>query len=61
MNINWIDYILGNLMVITQESKEETKQMTPFFHIIFELCLWYSFLYFKIVKIHFYGVAPLEK
>ena len=33
--------------------------MTPFFYLRFELCLWYSFLYLKIVKIHFREVPPL--
>ena len=30
--------------------------MTPFFHQLFELYLWYWFLYLKIAKIHFHGV-----
>ena len=48
--------ILGNLRTITQDGKKEIRQMTPFFHLRFYLCLWYSFLYLKIVKIHFHGV-----
>ena len=31
--------ILGNLRTITQEGKKEIRQMTPFFHLLFELCL----------------------
>ena len=50
--------ILGNLRTITRERKKKIRQMTPFFFIYFlsSNCLWYSFLYLKIAKIHFYGV-----
>ena len=29
--------IFGNLRIITQEEKKETRQMTHFFHLLFEL------------------------
>ena len=29
--------ILGNLRTITKEGKKETRQMTPFFHLPFEI------------------------
>ena len=50
--------ILGNLKTITLERKKEIRQMTPFFFMYFLSfnCLWYWFLYLKIVKIHFHGV-----
>ena len=48
--------ILGNLRTIIQGAKKEIRQMTPFFHLLFELSFWYSFLYLKIVKIYFHGV-----
>ena len=36
----------------------ETKQMTPFFHLLFPVCLSYSFLNLKMLKIDFH-VVPL--
>ena len=40
--------ISGNLRNTTQEGKKETRQITPFFHLFFELnCLCYWFLYSK--------------
>ena len=50
--------ILGNLRSITQEVKNENKTNETIFHSTFwalTVCD-YSFLYFKIVKIHFHGV-----
>ena len=50
---------LDNLRTWTQEESMETRQMTPFFIYFFcSNCLQYSFLYLKMVKIHFL-VAPL--
>ena len=50
--------ILDNLRTITWERKIESRQTTPFFHLPFvnSNCLWYSFLYLKIAKIHFHRV-----
>ena len=48
--------ILGNLRTMTQEEKKKLDKWRHFFHLLFELCLWYSFLYLKIVKVHFHGV-----
>ena len=49
-------HFLDNLRTITHEGNMETRQMTPFFHLIFPLCLSHSFLYLKIVKINFHVV-----
>ena len=46
----------GHLRTITKDGNKEIRQMTSFFHLLFELCLWYSIFYLKIVKIHFHGV-----
>ena len=49
--------ILDDLRAITQEETKKTRQITSFFfYILSPNCLWYSFLYLKIVKIHFHGV-----
>ena len=51
---------LGNLKSITQEGNMKTRQMTPFFfiYVLRSKCLYHSFLYLKIVKIHFDVVPP---
>ena len=50
---------LVNLKTITQEENMETRQMTPFFHLLFPVCLSYSFLNLKILIIHFHVVPSL--
>ena len=52
-------HYFGQFKDCNQEGKKEIKQMTPFFHVLFEFCLWYSFLYLKNVKIHFHGFLLL--
>ena len=37
----------------------ETRQMTPFFHLLFPICLSYSFLNLKILIIHFHVLPSL--
>ena len=39
--------------------KRKLYKWPHFVHLLFELCLGYSFLYSKIVKIHFHGVSFL--
>ena len=50
---------LDNSQTINQEENMETRQMTPFLHLLFLLCLEHSFLYLKLVKIHFHVVPSL--
>ena len=48
------------VMTITQEGKKQTREMTHFFiYFLNSNCLRYSFLYLKIIKIHFHGVPLL--
>ena len=58
-NVQKMNYF-ENLRTIIKGRNKEIRQMTPFFHLPFELCLWYSFLYLKIAKIHFHGVFLLQ-
>ena len=52
--------ILSNLRTVAQEEKKETRQMTSIsIYFLSPNSLWYSFLYLKIVKIHFHEVPPL--
>ena len=39
----------------------ETRQMAPSFHLLSLLCLWHSFLFLKIVKIHFHVFSPFTQ
>ena len=49
--------ILGNLRTITQERKRNyTNDPIFFIYFLSSNCLWYSFLFLKIAKIHFHGV-----
>ena len=55
-------HFLDNLRTITQEASTETRQMTPFFLSTISalaVCNCLSFLYLKMVKIHFPLVPPL--
>ena len=36
--------------------KRKLDKWCHLFHLLFELCLWYSFLYLIIAKIHFHGI-----
>ena len=50
--------LLGNLRTITQGEKGDlTNDPIVFIYFLSSNCLWYSFLYFKIAKIHFHGVV----
>ena len=40
--------------------KNKLDKWPHFFHLIFELCLWYSFSNLKNIKICFHGVPPLQ-
>ena len=51
---------LDKLQTITQEGNMETRQVIPFFSSTFSaLTVCNTFLYLKIVKIHFHVVPPL--
>ena len=39
-----------------KKEKRKLDKWPHFFHLLFEVCLWYSFLYLKIVKIYFHAV-----
>ena len=51
---------LDKLRAITQDRNIKTRQMTYVFHLLFPLCLWLSFLYFKIAKTNFYVVLLFD-
>ena len=52
--------IFGDLRTITQGRKKETRQMTLFFDIFFEILLFVIlYLYLKNVKIRYHGVPSL--
>ena len=39
-----------------KKEKRKLDKWPHFFHLLFEVCWWYSFLYLKIVKIYFHAV-----
>ena len=58
MGINCFNRFLAEVSTNLQKikGKKEARQMTQFFHLLFELCLRYSHFYLKNVKIHLHGV-----
>ena len=55
---NWKKNALFQKIKDNNSGNMETRQMAPSFHLLSLLCLWHSFLFLKIVKIHFH-VFPL--